>query len=426
MIGREFELVVAELGSTGDGVARAQEGRIFVPLALPGERWRVRLERRLREGWAASALACLEPGPRAEPCCPHFGRCGGCRLQHLPDSLYRSQGRDRIVAALAHRGLPGESVEEVRVVPLASRRRLRLALARGPRGLILGFRQRESHRLVSVSVCPVARPELVALLPRLAAGLGGALARPEPGEVSLTVTDSGIDLLLHARRAARAGERQRLAGLADELDLARIGWDAGDPEPIVIRRQPHVRLGGVTVEVPLGAFLQATEQGERELAGAVAEWTAGAGRLLDLYAGLGTLTLGVADRLRHLHAIEGDAASAHALRRAAAQARLTAAAVTCRDLVRRPLTGPELAGWDAVVLDPPRAGAAEQVRALAASPAPCIVYVSCSPESFARDARLLVDGGYLLRELRPIDQFRYAAEVELIARFARPGPGERP
>lgn len=426
MSGREQEVLIAELGAAGDGVARAAEGRIFVPLALPGERWRVRLERKVPEGWIAAPVTCLEGVPRATPCCPHFGSCGGCRLQHVPEALYLAQRRQRIVAALARRGLPAEAVGAVRVAPLGARRRLRLGLARSADGLILGFRQRAAHRLVPVAECPVARPELAALLPHLAAGLGGTLDRPEPGEASLTVTDSGIDLLLHARRPARAVERQRLAALADGLDLARIAWDAGEPEPIVTRRQPRVLMGGVPVEVPPGAFLQATEQGERELAGAVAEWTAGSGRLLDLYAGLGTLTLGVAGRLKHLHAVEGDAASAHTLRRAAAQARLTATVVTCRDLARRPLSGPELAGWDAIVLDPPRAGAAEQVRALAASATPCIVYASCSPESFARDARVLVDSGYSLRELRPIDQFRYAAEVELIARFARSGPRERP
>jgi 23S rRNA (uracil1939-C5)-methyltransferase len=424
--GRELEVAILELGSAGDGVAQEPDGRIFVPSALPGERWRVRLERKIPEGWSATPLDCLARMPRATPCCPHFGRCGGCRLQHLPDALYLTQRRQRIATALRRRGLPEAAVGEVRVAPLASRRRLRLGLSRSTGGLTLGLRQRASHRLEPIGVCPVARPELAALLPRLGGDLGRALGRPEPGEVSLTLTEGGVDLLLHARRPSRAVERQRLAAMADRLDLGRVGWDAGEPEPVLTRRQPYVRLGGVPVEVPLGAFLQATGFGEGELGSAVAQWTGGAARVLDLYAGLGTLTLGIARRLSRLHAVEGNAASAIALRRAAAGERLATVEVSCRDLSRQPLTGPELAGWDVVVLDPPRAGASEQVRELASATVGCIVYASCSPESFARDARLLVDGGYELLELRPIDQFRYAAEVELIARFVRRGAGERP
>ena len=405
MSGREREVLVAELGAAGDGVARAEEGRIFVPLALPGERWRVRLERRLREGWAASALACLEPGPRAEPCCPHFGRCGGCRLQHLPDSLYRSQRRDRIVAALAHRGLPGESVEEVRVVPLASRRRLRLALARGPRGLILGFRQRESHRLVSVSVCPVARPELVALLPRLAAGLGGALARPEPGEVSLTVTDSGIDLLLrpHRRLDLDLDRREALVALAESADLARLSWgDRATAEPVVVRRAPLLLFGEIRIDPPPGVFLQATKRAEQAMRAAVSEWAGGASRLVDLFAGIGALTLG---RPGKLALFESDPPAVAAID--AARRRLAAGSVTVerRDLFRNPLTAAELDAFDAVVLDPPRAGATAQSGELARSKVPRVIYGSCDPGSFARDARTLQDGGYRLEKLLPIDQF---------------------
>ncbi|MFL5337271.1 MAG: class I SAM-dependent RNA methyltransferase [Geminicoccaceae bacterium] len=426
MSGRELEVAILELGSAGDGVAQVLDGRIFVPSALPGERWRVRLERKIPEGWNAMPLECLVEMPRATPCCPHFGRCGGCRLQHLPDALYQAQRSSRIATALRRRGLPADAMGEVRTAPLASRRRLRLGLARGTGGLTLGLRQRASHRLEPIGICPVARPVLAALLPRLAGALGEALGRPEPGEVSLTLTEAGIDLLLHARRPSRAVERERLAAMADRLDLGRVGWDAGEPDPVVTRRQPYVRLGGVPVEVPLGAFLQATEFGEGELGSAVTQWTGGAARVLDLYAGLGTLTLGLAHQLSRLHAVEGNAASATALRRAAAAARLAAVEVSCRDLTRRPLTGAELAGWDVVVLDPPRAGAVEQVRELANAAVRCIVYASCSPESFARDARLLVDSGFELQELRPIDQFRYAAEVELIARFVRRGTRERP
>ena len=427
MTGTECEVEIEALGAAGDGVAHTAGGRVFVPLALPGERWRIRLERRIAEGWTAIPVACLADVARATPVCPHFGRCGGCRLQHLPDDLYIAQRRDRIVGALQRRGISTGVIADVRTAPLGSRRRLRLGFARDGGRPLLGFRRRGSHRLEPITVCPIARPELAELVRVLADPLAAALGRPDPAEVSLTLAASGIDLLLHAARPPQSAERQRLADLADRLDLARIAWAAcSEPEPIVTRRQPAVVLGGVTVNVPPGAFLQATAFGERELAAAVADWSVGAARAVDLYAGLGTLTFGLAERLGSVLAVEGDATAAGALRRAAATARLTGVRVEIRDLARRPLVAAELRGVDLAVLDPPRAGASEQVRQLAAAAVPLVIYASCSPESFARDARVLLEAGYALLELRPIDQFRYAAEVELIALFARPGATERP
>ena len=427
MTGTEREVAIEALGAAGDGVARTADGRVFVPLALPGERWRVRLECRIAEGWTAAPLACLAEVPRATPVCPHFGRCGGCRLQHLPDDLYLAQPRERIAGALRGQGIATHPVGDVRTAPLASRRRLRLGFARDGGRPRLGFRRRGSHRLEPITVCPIARPELAGLVRVLADPLVAALGRPDPAEITLTLTASGIDLLLHAGRQPQPADRQRLADLAERLDLARIAWAAGaEPEPIVTRRQPAVVLAGVAVDVPPAAFLQATEFGERELAAAVGEWSVGAARTVDLYAGLGTLTFALARGLGDVLAVEANAAAAGALRRAAALARLTGVRAEVRDLARRPLVAAELRGVDLVVLDPPRAGALEQVRHLATAAVPRIVYASCSPESFARDARALLDGGYALRELRPIDQFRFAAEVELIARFARPGAAERP
>jgi 23S rRNA (uracil1939-C5)-methyltransferase len=422
--GGELEVTVTALGAAGDGIAETPAGRIYLPLALPGERWRVRLAQKLPQGWRAEPLACLAPVLRAEPVCPHFGRCGGCRLQHLPPELYALHKRARIVEALARRGLPTAVVGEVRITPPASRRRVRLGLARAGRRLQLGFRARGSHRLELVTACPIACPELVEALPGLAEGLAAALAAPLPEEASLTLTATGIDLLLHARRPPSPDERQRLAALAAALDLARIGWAEGEratPEPIAVCRPPVVRLAGIPVEPPPGAFLQATAFGEATLGAAVAAWGEGAARAVDLFAGIGTLTFALAGTARRVHAYEGDAASAAALRRAAGAARLGHVAVEVRDLARRPLAPAELKGCDLVVLDPPRAGAAEQAGALAAASVPRVIHASCHPESFARDARTLVDGGFELVEVQPVDQFLYAAEVELVALFVRPG-----
>ncbi|MEK0084684.1 class I SAM-dependent RNA methyltransferase [Benzoatithermus flavus] len=421
--GPEREIVIAGLGAAGDGIADTPEGRIYLPRAVPGERWRVRLVERLAEGWRAEPVRCLEPCERAEPVCPHFGRCGGCRLQHLPPALYVAHKQRRIVEALARRGLPGEVVDKPRLTPSGSRRRLRLGLARERGRLILGFRARGSHRLEPVSACPIACPELAAALPALAVRLEEALATPLPEEVSLTFTEAGIDLLVHAARGPLPAERERLPQLAAALDLARVAWTAGESgaEPLVVRRQPWVRFGEVRVTLPPGAFLQATAFGEAALQAAVVEWSEGARRAVDLFAGVGTLTLALAPRLKNIRAVEGDAAAAEALRRAAGAARLGGVTVETRDLVRRPLGPAELEGCDLAVLDPPRAGALEQARALAASGVPKVVYVSCHPESFARDARILADAGFVLREVRPVDQFLFAAEIELAALLVRPG-----
>lgn len=418
----ELEVVIEGLGAAGDGIARGPRGRIYLPGGLPGERWRVRLARPVAEGFQAEPLECLAAAPRAEPACLHFGRCGGCRLQHLPPALYAAHKRQRIVEALARRGLPGEVVGEPALTPLRSRRRLRLGLGRTGGRLALGFRARGSHRLEPVGACAIACPELEALLPALAKGLGEALAAPLPEEASLMLTESGIDLLLHAARPPQPTERERLPRLAEALDLARLSWAAGEgeAEPLALRRQPVARFGEVAVALPPGAFLQATAFGEAALQAAVAEWAAGAAHVVDLFAGVGTLTLPLAPGLKSLKAVEGDMAATQALRRAAGAARLGRVTVEARDLARRPLLPQELKGVDLVVLDPPRTGALEQAKALAASMVSKVAYVSCHPESFARDARILADAGFALQEVRPVDQFLFAAEIELAALLVRP------
>jgi 23S rRNA (uracil1939-C5)-methyltransferase len=416
----EAEVTIEALGAAGDGIATLTGCSLFVPGTLPGERWRVLLGAAGR----ATPLACLRAVPRAEPPCPMFGRCGGCRLQHLTAADYAAFKRRRIVDALARQGLPGEVVAGPRIGPPASRRRLRLALTRAEGRLRLGLRERAGHAVVPLDACPVAVPELAALLPVLGAALQPWLSRPWPSEASLTLTDAGADLLLHAARSPTAGERADAASLAAGIGLARIAWQAGGPpETLLTLRAPAVRLSGVPVEVPPGAFLQASAFGEAELARAVTDWAGEPRQAADLYAGLGTLTFVLAGRARRVTACESDPPAAAALRRAAAGRNITVAE---RDLVRRPLQPAELT-HDLVVLDPPRAGAQAQCAALARSRVPRVIYCSCHPESFARDARLLADAGFALEEVRPIDQFLWSAEVELAARFMRtPGRTNRP
>jgi 23S rRNA (uracil1939-C5)-methyltransferase len=417
------EVLVERLGAAGDGVATFAGAPLFVRLAAPGERWRVRLGPATRAGRRAEPLRRLAGPPRAEPACPQFGRCGGCALQHLAEPAYLAFKLARIETALARAGLrPGSLLPPARS-PAGSRRRLRLGFARHGSGLRLGFRAHREHALVAAARCPVARPELE----RLLGPLGEALARVPlvhrsgVGEVLLTLTSSGVDLLLRAAAEPDLEDRERLAALAEALDLARLalGLPDGPAEPVVVRRRPLLDLAGIAVEPPPGAFLQPTVEGERALQAAAARWVPERARLLDLYAGLGALSLPLLPRLARLELVEGDPAQAAAAARALAAR--PEARVVRRDLARDPLAPAELAAFDAVLLDPPRAGAVVQCAALAAAPIGRVVYASCEPASFARDARLLVEAGFALTALQPVDQFLWSAEVELVALLERPG-----
>lgn len=421
--GALVELAIDRLGAQGDGIGRVGGVPVRVPLALPEERWRVRLVANRRDGWDADAIALLEPAARAEPFCRHYPTCGGCRLQHLPVEAYRAHKRRRVADALARRGLRAAAVLPLLACPLGARRRLRLAWARVGKQVVLGLRQRRSRALVDLVECPVAAAPLVAEIAPLRARIAGTPPLGPTGEALLTVTDAGVDLALRPDEPVTpdATARTSLAEHAAARDLARLCLGG---EPVVVRRPPILVLSGVAVAVPPGGFLQATVEGERALIEAVAAATRRGDHVVDLFAGIGRLGLGA---LRAgagtVHAVEADAAAIEALR-AANVASLT---VERRDLGRRPLSGDELAGFDLAILDPPRAGAPAQVAELARLGPPRIVYASCDPESFARDAATLVAAGYVLGPVRPIDQFVGSAEVELVATLTRPArrPGRR-
>jgi 23S rRNA (uracil1939-C5)-methyltransferase len=422
-IGDLVEVAIERVGAQGDGIGQLRGTLVFVPLALPGERWRVRLATRRGEGFAAAPLVPLETAPRAPPPCPHFGDCGGCQLQHLPAADYAAWQRDIVVQALARRGVEDVAVAAPRITPPASRRRVRLAFKVRSRRVRLGFRVRAGHAVVDVAACPVARPEIVALLPALRSLLAALAIARDGGELQVTASASGLDLLLTTARAPGLSEREALAGFATQHDLARLAWrpDARTPaEPIAARRPVRVRFAGVTVELPPGAFLQATSFAEDAIRSAMTEAIGDARRVADLFAGCGTLGLPLAAAGAQVLAADADAEMLAAARRAARQAGFGERfSVETRDLERSPLAATELAALDAAILDPPRAGARAQAAALAAGRVPRIAMVSCHPASFARDARTLVDGGYRLLRVQPIDAFLWSSQIELVGAFAR-------
>jgi 23S rRNA (uracil1939-C5)-methyltransferase len=364
----------------------------------------------------------LRPGPHhAAPPCRHFGTCGGCQLQHLDEAALAKFVTDRVVNGASGQGLVPELLAPPHLSPPRSRRRASLRAERTNGRIAMGFREAGSHRIVDLLECHVLAPELFALVApvrKLLGGHGGRLA----ADVELALTDQGIDLGIKGLMIEGLQATEALLAFAERHGLARVTLDQGygpeamwEPEPITITFGSAG--SGVPVPFPSGAFLQATADGEAVLAGAAREWLAGAATVADLFAGLGTFAFALSDHAKVL-AVEAARDIHLACKTAAGRAQRPVHALH-RDLFRNPLQTDELNRFDAVLLDPPRAGAREQVAYIAESHVPRVVYVSCNPSSWARDAAILVEAGYKLAELRPVGQFRWSTHVELASLFVR-------
>jgi 23S rRNA (uracil1939-C5)-methyltransferase len=421
----EVTLVIDSVGARGDGIAQHDGRAVYLPFTAPGDRVRARLGTSRGEGQTAELVELLAEGERATPACPHFGTCGGCALQHLAPDAYVRTKEQQVAAALKQHGLDAAVMAPLRRLPPGTRRRAGFAVAR-PRPAkaapLVGFNARASHRVVDMRVCAVLHPALVALVPRLRTVAPLLWPPGTSGAATATLCDAGLDVLLDLAAAPDLAALEVLADFATAADLARLAWRAttGDEAatPAAVRRPPRVVLSSVPVDLPYDAFLQASVEAEAALTADVLAGVDAAARVADLYAGIGTFTFALAERAA-VHAVEGARPAAAALAAAASRAGLGRVTSERRDLETRPLRAEELAGFDAVVFDPPRAGARAQSMALAAARVPRVVAVSCNPASFARDARLLVDGGYRLARVQPIDQFVWSPHVELVACFER-------
>ena len=350
------------------------------------------------------------PGHQVPPC-RHFPTCGGCQLQHLTDAAYADYCTQRVVGALAQHGLETD-MRAPHLSPPRTRRRATLRAMTVGKGVQVGFNEAGTNRIVDMRECHILRPELFALVAPLRGLLATILPSKRTGEVALTLTDQGVDVALGGVSVEGLDAVEALSEFCEAHGLARLTIDEGfGPEPRFAPQPVTVTLSGVAVGFPSGAFLQATADGEAALVAAVREAVGGAARTADLFAGLGTFAL----------ALGGEIIAAEASRDAVLSLKAAAPLIRVehRDLYRRPYDPDELAPFDAVVLDPPRAGAFEQVTRLAASAVPRIAYVSCNPATFARDAEILVKGGYRLMWARAVGQFRWSTHVELVAAFAR-------
>lgn len=411
-----LDVAIERLGAQGDGVAETADGSLFVPFTLPGERVRVR---RTEDGEHAALVEVLVPSSaRVEPVCPHFGVCGGCALQHFQSEAYLAWKRELVCGALKSRGLDGQ-VEEVRSVPLGSRRRANFALGTGKSGIAFGYRRARSHDIVDIETCPILAPNITARLSGLKAMLAPLLKGRRQLRVSVTETEGGLDVVVEGARP-KERELANLARAAGRLGVARI--TAGDMNATLTA--PTVRFGRASVRLPPGAFLQASQDAETVMTALIREGLLREGakqpkRIADLFSGLGTFSFGLAEDFR-VDAYEADEAALTALAEAVRRTpKLKPLRTYVRDLFQDPLQPRELAEYDAVVFDPPRAGAKAQAEQLAQSKVKRLVAVSCNPATLGRDLRILVDGGYRLTRVVPVDQFLFSSHVETVAHLSR-------
>ena len=403
------------MGHRGDGVAEIRDQAVYVPYALPGET--VEVEAVPGHPDRRRMLAVNVPSPeRVAPICPHFGTCGGCAVQHWSLASYRTWKRGLVVEALAQAGLEAAVGDVIDAHGEGRRRAVFHARWRGHGILEVGFAASRSHRIVDIDRCPVLAPALDGAIDAAWDLAEIVEQKGKPLDIQVTATAGGLDVDLRGSGALPAEMMMRLAQAAEAHRLARLTRHG---ELVAKRAVPVVRMGKAAVALPPGAFLQATAEGEATLARLVRAHAAGARNIADLFCGIGPFALRLAERAR-VTAADSDAAALAALSEAAKSTPgLKPVATERRDLFRRPFAEPELGRFDAVVFDPPRQGALAQAQKLARSHVPVVIAVSCNAATFARDARVLLDGGYRLEAVTPVDQFRYTPHVEIAARLVR-------
>ena len=409
------QLTIVRLGHRGDGIADTPDGPIYVPYTLPGET--VTVEPVAGHPDRRHLDHVDKPShERIAPICKHFTQCGGCAMQHWSLAEYHLWKRGLVAEALALAGVIAP-VADIIDVHGQGRRRAVLHARRGARNLLeVGFTAPRAHHIVAIDECPILAPGLAGAIP--AAWAIAEILRPanKPLDIQITATDSGMDIDVRGSGPLNPSRTAALAGVGDKHKLARITRHG---ELVTQAAQPLLQVGRAQVPLPPGAFLQATAAGEAALARLALENIGAAKRVADLYCGIGTFALRLAERAR-VSAYDSDASAVKALTQAAAKTSgLKPVEAQARDLFRRPLMAAELKGFDAVVFDPPRQGAEAQAHELVKGAVPTVVAVSCDATTFARDARILVNGGYKLLNVTPVDQFRYSFHVEIVANFTR-------
>ncbi len=407
-----MKVTIDSLGGRGDGIAETDTGRVYVPYTLAGETVEIS-----RQGSRGTLVRVLEPSAdRIDPVCPHFTVCGGCAVQHMNEGSYRRWKQGVVETALAHKGLEA-TVDDLIDAHGAGRRRVTYHIRFEKGKVIAGFMAARSHRLLDLDACPVLDPALTH-----SPAIARDLARPFAGtgnklDIRFTLGEGGLDCDIRGcGRDIPLDARLDLSDVAAVHDLARVTVHG---DIVLERRQPVVKIATAAVVLPAGGFIQATAKGEETLARLVLEATGGANQIADLFSGIGPFALRLAAGAT-VHAVDGDQVAITALAKAVRHTQgLKPLTTEVRDLVRNPVHVSDLTPYDALVYDPPRTGAEAQAREIAGSGIATVVAVSCDPATFTRDAAILINGGYRLEKVTPVDQFRYSAHVELVAVFRR-------
>lgn len=416
----ELELTITGLGAQGDGIAHIEGKTIFVPGALPDEKVRVCLLPSQDNIQRAETVNYLSTNSnRIKPPCPHFPKCGGCRLQHLETDALAAWKTQLLKNMLAKNGF-----HEIPMLPpittaLATRRRARLAATNSGGKVVLGFNEWHSHHLVDLTACPVLMPELVAFIHKLRPHLGEWLPEGKSCDIQITALPEGIDVVLIGGPTLGLDQRQTLAILAEDLDIAQLSWrkwDRSPVEPVAHRRPLSVTFGTTAIPFPPGSFLQATQTGETALTGFAEDVVGKAENIMDLFCGLGCFGLS-APKTQHVHFADLDGMAIDSLMSVAKHNPRWR--VERRNLISDPYSAKELNKFDAIVFDPPRGGSKKLATHIAQSIVPSVVAISCDPPAFARDAKILMEGGYTLRKLQPVDQFLWSTHLELAAHFEK-------
>lgn len=406
---------IAAIGARGDGVCDIEGASVYVPYTAPGDTVKIAYQ-----GERGKVLELLEASAhRRDAPCPLFGECGGCALQHVEPEFYRAWKRELVVGALSRAGFDERLVAPLRSCASASRRRARFAVQRTKDGVAFGFNERQSSRIVNVRSCLVLDPTLDEKIGALRALAEAAPKAWRKFDLSVMLCDNGLDVAFIGGDAREDVAGQALAALAGAARKAGVLRLSVDQDVIVVFDAPTVSFGGVPVAVPPAGFLQASREGETVLIELVLEGIENARRIADLFSGCGTFSLPAAARAA-VDACDADEAAIAALDLASRKGSLRHPVnAQARNLFARPLTAEELKPYDAVIFDPPRAGAKAQAEELGRSEVPVVIGVSCNPATFARDAAILREGGYALSQVTPVDQFVYSPHVELVGIFTK-------
>ncbi|TCD13444.1 class I SAM-dependent RNA methyltransferase [Oricola cellulosilytica] len=411
---RTVTLQIGHLGARGDGVSSLGDAPVFVPFTLPGEEATI-----VMDGRSASLLSISDPSAdRVEPVCPHFGTCGGCALQHMALPAYRAWKASLFEKAFASRNLDTSAIKPAQFCEPHTRRRAVFSAIRTDAGVQLGFLQAGSNRVVDLRECHVISPAIDAGRPKLKALTAAFLPPAKTVHVTVNETVSGLDIAVDGKFTLGEGAKRRAADALSATNFVRLTVNG---EIVLELKRPLVKFGDIAVSPPPGAFLQAVPAMEESMAALVCDHMAKSKRVADLYAGCGTFAVRIA-KASTVHVVEADGAALRSLDRGVRDAGgfgLRQVTTEKRDLARRPLTAQELKPFDGVVFDPPRAGAEAQTREIAASTVQRVAAVSCNPETLARDLRILVDAGFRLRSVTPIDQFIWTPHLEAVALLDR-------